>query len=491
MDELKLDSWLFLKATNTTDTVTLFSTSNITFKLDLYNSTATADDKVFDYDNKQLYPINLNITSSKGTVDKKTAQLNETIKYNATSGGKGSITASIASASYTIELTNNKLPASIDVDTTPIILEIGDEHSIIATLNPSEAGNLTYTSNDTNIVVIDDTGKVIAIGSGHAQITISLSNTQYEATTNKTIPITVKYQTKFTINNIPDFTEGSSIDLIVNEKNNYTGPVTVTIGTENYNIDIINGTGKLTITPKLAPGTYTATIKFAGNENYTEANASSNSFKINAKPVPPSPEPVTKQNTKIIAKNKIYKLAKYKTYTVTVKNKKGKPVKNTKVQLKIGKKTYTSKTNKKGVATFKIPNKKSNKKSSKKSYKITATLNKNAKNDKLTLQRGSKTNKATTNKNGIATFKIKKTTKKIRKYSITLKTTSGQAINKQKVTLKVNKKTFKATTNTKGKAVFKINNLNKNGKYKTKIQYNGNKKYKATKKTVKIIIKQI
>jgi len=45
---------------------------------------------------------------------------------------------------------------------------------------------------------------------------------------------------------------------------------------------------------------------------------------------------------------------KTKKYTVTLKNNLGKGMKNTKVTLKVNKKTYTAKTNKKGVATFKI-----------------------------------------------------------------------------------------------------------------------------------------
>jgi hypothetical protein len=267
-------------------------------------------------------------------------------------------------------------------------------------------------------------------------VTASIHGVEY------TIKLAIKYQTNFTINNIPDFTEGSSINLTVTELNNYTGQVNVTIGTETYTLDMVNGTGNLTITPNLSPGTYTATIKFNGNTNYTKANATSNNFTINAKPVPPSPTPTPtpagKQNTKIIAKNKVYKPTKYKTYKITVKNTKGKPVKNTKVKITIGKKTYTSKTNKKGIATFKIPNKKSKKKT----WKITATLNKNAKNNKLTLQIESQTNKATTNNKGKATFTIKTSKKKISIYTKNLKTTSGQVVKKQKVNLIVFGKTF-------------------------------------------------
>ncbi len=85
-----------------------------------------------------------------------------------------------------------------------------------------------------------------------------------------------------------------------------------------------------------------------------------------------------------------------------------------------------------------------------------------------------------------ATFKAKK---KVKKYTITLKAGKA-AVKKVRVTLKVGKKTYKATTNAKGKATFKINKLTKKGKYQAVIKFAGNKNYKASKKTVSIIVKK-
>jgi hypothetical protein len=85
------------------------------------------------------------------------------------------------------------------------------------------------------------------------------------------------------------------------------------------------------------------------------------------------------------------------------------------------------------------------------------------------------------------TFKAKK---KIKKYSITLKTKAGKPVAKVKVTLKVKGKTYIAKTNAKGKVVFKLKKLTKKGTYKAKISFKGNSLYKASSKTVKIIIKK-
>ena len=87
-----------------------------------------------------------------------------------------------------------------------------------------------------------------------------------------------------------------------------------------------------------------------------------------------------------------------------------------------------------------------------------------------------------------AAKKTFKKSKKVKKYTITLKSGS-KAVAKVKVYLKIKGKTYKATTNAKGKAIFKIKKLTKKGKYSAKITFKGNKNYKASKKTVKIIIK--
>ncbi len=72
---------------------------------------------------------------------------------------------------------------------------------------------------------------------------------------------------------------------------------------------------------------------------------------------------------------------------------------------------------------------------------------------------------------------------KTKKYTITLKNNMKKAIKKAKVTIKVNKKKYTATTNKKGVATFKITKLTKKGKYKATVTYKGNAyNAKATKK---------
>jgi predicted outer membrane repeat protein len=130
--------------------------------------------------------------------------------------------------------------------------------------------------------------------------------------------------------------------------------VTVTLASaKTYKTDA-NGQIKINI-GKLVPKTYTAKIKFAGNTNFL---ASSTTAKVVVKKATP----------KMTAKAKTFKVGvKTKKYTITLKNNKGAVMKNTKVTITVNKKTFTAKTNSKGVATFKITN-------LKKKGKFTATI---------------------------------------------------------------------------------------------------------------------
>ena len=131
--------------------------------------------------------------------------------------------------------------------------------------------------------------------------------------------------------------------------------ITIKVGTISKTLKT-NSKGQVSIAiSSLVPKTYTATISFAGDNNYTKSSTT-------AKVV------VKKATPKMTAKAKTFKVkVKTKKYTITLKNNKGKVMKSTKVTLKVNKKTFTAKTNSKGVATFKITN-------LKKKGKFTATI---------------------------------------------------------------------------------------------------------------------
>ena len=97
-----------------------------------------------------------------------------------------------------------------------------------------------------------------------------------------------------------------------------------------------SGKAVLIIPAKVVPKKYTAKIT---------SGTVSKTFKITVKKATP----------KLTAKKKKFKKSKkVKKYTVTFKSNVGKAMKNAKLTIKIGKKTYKAKTNAKGKATFKI-----------------------------------------------------------------------------------------------------------------------------------------
>ncbi len=86
----------------------------------------------------------------------------------------------------------------------------------------------------------------------------------------------------------------------------------------------------------LKPGKYTATVTYQDVQT---------SAKITVKKATP----------KITAKAKAFKKTdKIKKYTVTLKNNKNKVISGATVKITVNKKTYSAKTTKKGVATFKL-----------------------------------------------------------------------------------------------------------------------------------------
>ena len=132
------------------------------------------------------------------------------------------------------------------------------------------------------------------------------------------------------------------ITLTANGKAIANKKVTVKVGTISKNLTT-NAKGQVSLNvATLVPKTYTAIVKFAGDNDYLASSVSPKVVVSKAKP-------------QIVAKAKTFKVkTKTKKYTVTLKNNKGKVMKKVKLTLKVGKKTYKATTNSKGKATFKI-----------------------------------------------------------------------------------------------------------------------------------------
>jgi len=359
----------------------------------------------------------------------------------------------------------SKTPTKITVENETLELLVDDSIATGATLTPAEAGDLTFTSSNIAVAIVED-GRIEAVGEGTAIITVSFSeNEDYAAAENKTITVKViKYDSKVTIAQINDtvYPNNVTITYTIENKTN----VTVSIdGVSDDKIIITNDT--ITVIG-LDAGEYTITIINNESRIYHQSN-DTKTFSVN------------KQATSITGADVSTTYNINKDLVITLKDSKGNPLTGASVTVDLnGAKTYT--TDKNGQVKV------STKGLAPKAYTAKVTFNGNTNYDKSTKDVKVTVKKATPKLT--AKKKTFKTSVKTKKYTITLKDNTGKAIKKAKVTLKVKGKTYKATTNSKGKAVFKIKNLKKKGTFKATITYKGNKYYnKITKKAnIKVIV---
>ena len=182
-----MDRWLFLNATANPTDVSVDQNSIITFKLDSYDNSSG---EIKSYDASKMKFI-LDFTQTLGELDKTAALIGENITYTARQGGNSGVTAKYETASYTIALNNVKIPTEINITESTIALNAGGEADVGATLTPADAGNLTYTSNNTNVVIVEN-GKIKSIKKGNATITVSFAgDDRYATAENKTISVIV------------------------------------------------------------------------------------------------------------------------------------------------------------------------------------------------------------------------------------------------------------------------------------------------------------
>jgi parallel beta-helix repeat protein len=270
------------------------------------------------------------------------------------------------------------------------------------------------------------------------------------------------------LNTYPNSNAGYTVTLtdiynnpIANEQ------ITLSIGSRTVKLTT-NNKGQVSVKINENAGTYNVKATFDGDGiDYSQSSAQA---KIT----------VSKVSTKISASNYAMFIKKSDYYQFTLKDSSGKAIANQKITVKVKKKTYTVKTNAKGVAKVKLKLKKGK-------YKIQMTYKGNNKYNaakatkKITVKKVLKT-KLTAPKATVAP-------KKSAKYSVTLKDENGKAIKKQKVTIKLNGKKYTKKTNSKGQATLSVK-FSKLKTYKVKATYKGSKKYKKSSATGKITVKK-
>ena len=278
-------------------------------------------------------------------------------------------------------------------------------------------------------------------------VSLTVSNVSYKTTATKTVTATLKDE-----NGLP--IAGKIISFTVNGK--------------TYNATTnANGvaSAKITLT---AGGTYTITAKFAGDSEY---QAKTGTGKLT----------LTKQSTSLTSSGKTYTVTNTAKYIyVTLKDGAKKLLASKKITATVNGKTFSAKTNSKGVAKIKLTLTKV------KTFKVSLKFAGDS-----TYSASTKTIKVKVTKTKTKLAVPKKTYKKAaksKKLTATLKDQTGKVIKSKTVKFTVNGKTYSAKTNKKGVATVSVK-LSAKKTYKFKVRFAGDSKYYAVTKTAKVVIK--
>ncbi len=236
------------------------------------------------------------------------------------------------------------------------------------------------------------------------------------------------------------YKDGSKFKVTVKDKNKKAiskAKVSITINGKSYEKQT-DSKGIASLGISLKSGSYSVLTKFAGTKKYDSASVKST---------------VTVKSTiKCSDFTKYYKnTAKYSS---TFYNQKGNLLKNTKVKFIVNSKTYSVKTNSKGVAKLSI-----NLKPGK--YSISSVNSKSSESiaKTITIKSLIETKDLTINEGNTGKFNVK------------VLDSNGKASSNKKVTLKVDGKTYTKTTNKNGIATLNINL--EAGKYTITTEYSG------------------
>ena len=96
---ISLNNWLFLNATADPSSLSISDSSDILFKLYLYNSTG-----ISDYDNDKFQFVNLTLTATNGNLSKNISKLGESIRFTPTKGGTAVVTATVENFVQTVDI---------------------------------------------------------------------------------------------------------------------------------------------------------------------------------------------------------------------------------------------------------------------------------------------------------------------------------------------------------------------------------------------------
>ncbi len=235
--------------------------------------------------------------------------------------------------STVVIVTVNKIPTEILIQNKTLDMVIDDVADPVVSLMPSNAGNLSFKVSDTNIILVNGHGSVMAIGEGTATVTVSFDGNDKYLPSNATITVTVS-KVAFE----PEIDMANST-LTVAVPENATGNVTLTIGNETFAAPIKDGVASFDLSD-VPSGNYNATVTYPCDDKYAGFDVV---------------YPVSIEGDFIITAED---LTKYyhgpERFAVNLTDNKGNPIANANISISINSKNYTRTTNDKGQAFMTI-----------------------------------------------------------------------------------------------------------------------------------------
>lgn len=233
------------------------ATGNITITINGKNYTSNIVNKTASFSIS-------NLGSGKYTID---AIYGGNDKYN------------LAKANATFNVT--KFDVDIKINTSDI--NVGEDATIIANINPDVVGNLTFIVNNTKYIASIENGvaKVIIPGlsSGNYNVFVIFQGNEKYNPSNATDVFNVAKLDSITTINVDDINIGEDATIIIKVSDNATGIVTVGVNNQYYNITINNGTGSLKLN-NLTAGVYNVSADYLGDDIYLPSKNTTD-FKVN------------------------------------------------------------------------------------------------------------------------------------------------------------------------------------------------------------------
>ena len=163
--------------------------------------------------------------------------------------------------STTIYVDVFKLPSKIIIQNDTLDINVGDVVDPVISLVPSDAGNLSFTSSDSGVVLVDNKGIVTAVGEGNATIFVKFRGSDKYLSSQANMSVSVS---KVVVE--PEIIRNDTI-VTVCVADDASGYVNLTVGNETLVAPIEDGVAILDLSDVPA-GDYNATLAYSGDDKY-------------------------------------------------------------------------------------------------------------------------------------------------------------------------------------------------------------------------------